>query len=81
MFDGTIIRYTQDCCPEYGTRVRAFQITELTTTSYHEEAIDLPSVIQAGETRWNESGMHHVDPHLTSTQEWIACVDGFYWNM
>jgi hypothetical protein len=74
-----MIRFTQDCCPEYGTRVRAFEITKLTPTLYQEQALDVP-VVEAGGDKWNESGMHHVDPHPAERGEWIACVDGFYWK-
>jgi hypothetical protein len=81
MLNGSIIRYTQDCCPEYGTRVRAFQITELTSTTYREQAVDLPPIVQASGKNWNQSGMHHVDPHQTDNGQWIACVDGFYWKI
>jgi hypothetical protein len=78
--DGGVIRYTQDCCPEYGTRVQAFQITELTPATYREQAFDLPPVVQASGENWNQSGMHHVDPHRTDEGQWIACVDGYYWK-
>jgi hypothetical protein len=38
-----IIRYTQDCAPDYGTQVGALEILELTTTSYHEREVDTGS--------------------------------------
>ena len=75
LLDGSVIRYTQDCCPDYGTRVQAFRITELTTERYREQAVDLPPVVGPAGESWNESGMHHVDAHQTD-----ACVDGFYWK-
>ena len=79
-WDGRVIRYTQDCSPVYGSQVRAFEITDLTTTSYQEQAIGPVPVIQASGKDWNESGMHHVDPHSKDGGQWIACVDGFYWE-
>jgi hypothetical protein len=79
-WDGRIIRYAQDCCPVYGTQVRAFEITELTPTTYREQAIDSQPIIQASGKGWNESGMHHIDPHRRNDGQWIACVDGFYWE-
>ena len=33
-------------------------------TTYREQAVDLPPIIEAGGNGWNESGMHHIDPHL-----------------
>ncbi len=58
-----LFRFTQDCYPVYGLEVRAFEITELTTTAYREqEASDSPLLKAAG-VGWNASGMHHVDLH------------------
>ena len=74
-FNGRLIRYTQDCYPKYGTKVRAFEISELTTTSYHEQEFGTP-VLVPGESDWNRQGMHHIDAHLNSDGKWIACVDG-----
>lgn len=34
VFDGRVFRYAQDDEPVCGTQVRAFEITELTTTDY-----------------------------------------------
>jgi hypothetical protein len=72
---GCLIRYAQDCYPKYGTQVRAFEISELTPTSYHEREFGSP-VLTPGESDWNRQGMHHIDAHLTSAGKWIACVDG-----
>jgi hypothetical protein len=71
-----LIRYTQDCDPEYGIQVRAFEITELTTTSYREQEIERDLVLKPSGVGWNGSGMHHIDPHLLDNGTWIACVDG-----
>ena len=76
--DGSILRYTQDCCPEYGKRVYAFEIKELTTATYREEPVDVAPIIDASGEGWNGSGMHHIDPHLADDMTWIACVDGWY---
>lgn len=71
-----IIRYTQDCQPDYGTQLRAFEITQLTTTSYQEREIDQNLVLKPTGVGWNGAGMHHIDPHLIHEEQWIACVDG-----
>jgi hypothetical protein len=74
-YDGKLVRFTQDCYPTYGRQVRAFEITELTTTTYKEhEAADSP-VLSPGSSGWNASGMHHVDAHRVEGS-WLACVDG-----
>lgn len=71
-----LIRYTQDCDPEYGLQVRAFEITELTTTSYREREVGDGLVLKPSGVGWNGSGMHHIDAHLMDDGTWVACVDG-----
>ena len=75
-----VIRFTQDCCPVYGTQVHAFEFTKLTPTNFQEQAVTGPPVLQASGAGWNESGMHHIDPHLGADGNGMACVDGFYWK-
>lgn len=79
VLDKTIIRYAQDCYPTYGSQVRAFEITELTATSYHEREVDGNPVLTASGAGWNASGMHHIDPYPVDKDKWIACVDGWRW--
>lgn len=78
VFDGRVYRFAQDCCPHYGTQVRGFEITELTTRSYREQEVSEHPVLAASGAGWNASGMHHVDAHLGENGPWIACVDGFF---
>jgi len=77
VIDDRVIRYAQDCFPAYGTQVRAFEVTELTTTRYHEQAVDESPVLTLSGAVWNARGMHHIDPHLMDDGRWIACVDGW----
>jgi hypothetical protein len=71
-----ILRYTQDCQTDYGTQVRAFEISTLSTNDYYEQEVEVGLVLTPSGTGWNGSGMHHIDPHLTPDGSWIACVDG-----
>jgi hypothetical protein len=71
-----VVRFTQDCDPRYGSAVRAFRISKLTTALYAEEEVPRSPVLAASGTGWNASGMHHIDPHQTKDGSWIACVDG-----
>jgi len=74
--DGRVIRFAQDCIPDYGTRVRAFEINELARDTYVEiEHANSPVLSPSGQG-WNASGMHHVDAHRQDDGSWIACVDG-----
>jgi hypothetical protein len=74
--DGRIYRYTQDCADDYGTAVRAFEVTTLDTTTYAEIAASSEPVLSASGQGWNRDGMHHVDAHMTAPGSWLACVDG-----
>ncbi len=71
-----VIRYAQDCYPEYGTRVTAFEISTLSPTVYIEGACHQSPILQAGPAEWHRRRMHHVDPHLMPDGSWMACVDG-----
>jgi hypothetical protein len=70
------VRFAQDCFPAYGSRVRAFEVSVLTTSSYAEREIEGSPILGPGRQPWNQSGMHHIDPHFINGQ-WFACVDGW----
>ena len=72
-----LIRFAQDCLPQYGTRVRAFDILELTTTTYVEVENAASPILQPSGNGWNAGGMHHVDAQPQPDGTWLACVDGF----
>lgn len=72
-----IIRFAQDSFPAYGSQVRAFEISELTTDAYSEHEVEESPVLSGTGSGWNKSGMHHLDPHLLGDNRWIACVDGW----
>jgi hypothetical protein len=76
VLDDNVIRFTQDCYPTYGNKVRAFAITHLSTTNYQEHAISESAVLEASGSGWNRDGMHHIDAHEIGPNQWIACVDG-----
>jgi hypothetical protein len=71
-----LIRFAQECVPQYGTRVRAFDILELTTTNYIEVENPASPVLQPGDSDWNATGMHHLDVQQQPDASWLACVDG-----
>jgi hypothetical protein len=77
LYHGAIYRYAQDEVPNYGTKVWAFRITELTENTYREELASEEPVVQPGHEYWNKDGMHTVDPHQRESGEWFALVDGF----
>ncbi|BAZ27957.1 hypothetical protein NIES4074_03870 [Cylindrospermum sp. NIES-4074] len=77
VFNGQIFRYAQDDEKFYGNQVRAFEITQLTTTTYVEKAAKKNPILKASGFGWNKTGMHTIDPHQISQNQWIACVDGY----
>lgn len=76
ILNGRPIRVTQDCFPFYGTGVRAFEVSLLTTSGYAEKELELSPILSAGEELWRRDGMHHIDPHFIH-DGWLACVDGY----
>ena len=74
--DGTVIRFAQECQPFYGTRVRAFEVTELTPESFSEREHERSPILSPSGEGWNGQRMHHVDPHPLPGGGWLACVDG-----
>ena len=61
IWENRLFRFSQDCSPRYGLRVRAFEITELTETCYCEKAAAHEPILKEATHGWNSSGMHHVD--------------------
>jgi hypothetical protein len=76
-----VIRYAQHCYPNYGMQVRASEITELTTESYRECEVGGSPILTGSGAGWNRDGMHHIDAHLLEDGRWIACVDGWAWDI
>lgn len=77
--DGRLFRLAQDCAPFYGTRVLAFEITELTPTRYRERQVAGDALAGPSGSGWNAAGMHHIDAHPLDGRGWIASVDGWRW--
>lgn len=77
--DGRLFRFAQDCVPQYGTAVRAFEITRLSEADYEERELPQSPILRPARSGWNAVGMHHVDPHRVPAGRWIAAVDGWRW--
>jgi hypothetical protein len=72
---GRLYRFAQDCSREYGSCVRALEITRLTAAEYEEREASAAPVLAGGAAAWNARRMHHLDAHAFGSG-WIACVDG-----
>lgn len=74
VIDGVLYRLGQDCYPTYGNQVHAFQIVDISPTTYSERMIETP-IVKSTAKGWNAEAMHHVDAHQISAHKWIAAVD------
>lgn len=75
--DGRLLRFGQDNRRDYGERVWAAEIVDISQTSYRERVLlDRPVVAGTGRG-WNRAHMHHVDAHQLRDGSWIAAVDGW----
>lgn len=75
--DDRLLVFYQDCEAQYGDKVRAFEITDLTTTAYADRELPESPVLEATDDRfgWTSGRMHHVDPWYTGGR-WRCAVDG-----
>jgi hypothetical protein len=73
---GRVIRFAQDCSRVYGELVRAFEVTELTESTYEERELPGPVLTVSG-VGWNARGMHHLDAQRGPDGRWLAAVDGW----
>jgi hypothetical protein len=76
-FNGRIIRFAQTCLPYYGTAIRAFEVDDLTLTTYREREVEPSPILGPSGAGWNACGMHQIDAHLLDDGTWLACVDGW----
>ena len=76
VYDGRLYRYTQDSEPRYGHKMWAFEITDISPTSYKERPVSQAPVVQASGSGWNQDAMHAVDPMPLPDGRWISPVDG-----
>lgn len=74
--EGRLLRFAQDRTPEYGSRVWAFEIFELTPDAYRERLLGDGPVLEGSGRGWNRDRMHHLDAHRRGDGTWIAAVDG-----
>ncbi len=71
--------FFQDVQYEYGDKIRAFKVNELTTDAYSDtEAAHSPVLVGFG-SGWNAIKMHHYDPWaLGGDNGWRCAVDGAF---
>lgn len=75
VIDEKLYRIGQDCDPTYGNQALAFQVSDISPTTYREAKTGIP-LVGATSKGWNAEAMHHVDLHQLGKDNWIAAVDG-----
>jgi hypothetical protein len=75
--ENRLIRLAQNCLTQYGVEVFAFEVTDLTASSYGERLLSHKPILGPGRETWNGGGMHHLDAHEWTAGQWLACVDGW----
>lgn len=79
LFEGRLFRMAQRDRPTYGSQVRVFEVTVLSTSDYRETELPESPILRGTGRGWNKAGMHHVDFQQTDEHRWLACVDGYRW--
>jgi hypothetical protein len=72
-----IVRFAQNCSVQYGTDVRAIEVTRLTRTDYEERPLPPVPILGPSGYGWNAGGMHHIDAMQLGENDWVAAVDGW----
>jgi hypothetical protein len=73
---GKLVRFSQDNVGGYGKRVRAFEIIELTPSTFRERPMAPDPLFSPTGNAWRFNGMHHVAPLRLDDGRWIAAIDG-----
>ncbi len=71
-----LIRFAQNCDPEYGLDIHAFEIVELTRGEFVERSLPVAPILARGSAAWNNCGVHHIDSLLGRGRDLRMCVDG-----
>lgn len=82
VYNDKLYRFTMDVDPPVGThRVMAYEITEITPTSYSEQLAQEEPIVMPSGSGWNAQAMHQLALVQVNDDTWLASVDGFgkYW--
>ena len=75
--DNHIVMYYQESVEEYGDKVVAYMITELTMNSFIQTELPDSPILEESGYGWNKDRMHHNDPwYIGEGKGWIVAVDG-----
>lgn len=72
---GRVYRITQDTYPDYGIQLFAFEIIELTPTTYREVQVGNEAILKGMKTGALADRIHHMDACQLADGQWIAAID------
>jgi len=72
---GCFYRIAQDVYPDYGIQLFAFEILELTPTTYREVQVGDGAILKGRKTGILADRIHHMDACQIRDGEWIAAID------
>lgn len=72
---GHMHRITQDVYPDYGIQLFAFEIVELTPTTYREVQVGDGAILKGQKTGVLADRIHHMDALQLTNGKWIAAID------
>jgi hypothetical protein len=73
--NGHLYRITQDTFPDYGIQLFAFEIVELTPTTYREEQAGDGAILKGKKDGFLADRIHHMDACQLTDGQWIAAID------
>jgi len=82
VYNDKLYRFTMDVDPPVGThQVMAYEITDITPSSYAEKLAQETPIVMPSGSGWNAQAMHQLALVQVNEDTWIASVDGFgkYW--
>lgn len=67
--------FFMDLTHEYGDKIRAYEVVELSTETYEDREVPNSPVLAESGTGWNAEAMHTFDPWWVG-DGWVSAVDG-----
>ncbi|GAB4816109.1 hypothetical protein N2152v2_003155 [Parachlorella kessleri] len=79
LYQGSLLRFGQDCYETYGHKLVAYRVDQLTPTEFRQSIVPLEfGQSQQGQAAWNGARYHHLDAHQLPDGSWVAVMDGDY---
>lgn len=67
--------FFQDLADEYGDKIRAYEVVDLSPTTYRDREVPESPVLAESGIGWNAEAMHTFDPWWVG-DGWVSAVDG-----